>query len=563
MKKKTAGTILSLVLTAQMLTGCGSSGEESTADGAAGAQTESSSETSEAGVESDNADIVKNDAAGDSAQHGTITIAGTDPSSLDLFDTQTATNAYLWSVYEPLYDADSEANLVSVLADASRGEFGGYDHEEGTNKYTVYIYDYIYDSQGNHITADDVVFSYEARMASGEATNSDAWDHAEAVDETTVDFYFDREMNLVGDLNEYFTRTLVFSQKAYEESASNLMAETVGTGRYNVTDYSAGLSMTLEKRDDYWQTDESLISQKHKANVDKIVYQFIDEEAQKVIALETGTVDVVESLGVNSLGDFQSGGEYDEKYDIYSYPDNLSSYLGANCSEESIMSDINMRLAVFYAVSADGVASSLGQGAANMVGTVGNQKYNGYNMAWDSADDYQSKTDADLVKEYLDAAGYNGETVKILAAEMLDSKTSCEVIQQMLLNAGINCEISVLDYATFLTKRDTPAEWDIMFDYMAGGNTYLVSVWKNVYLTNASVFGIDGDTKLNEMMNNILTVEGNTSENVEEFRNYIIEQAYSMGLCVKYANIVYTTDITGFAMNDMNAILPGGCTYAN
>ncbi|MCD8014166.1 MAG: ABC transporter substrate-binding protein [Lachnospiraceae bacterium] len=496
----------------------------------------------------------------ESVQRSTITIAGTDPSSLDPFNTQTATNVFLWCAYEMLYDVDSDGNFVAVLADASRGEYGGYDHEDGTNKYTVYIYDYIYDSEGNHITAEDVVFSMEARMASGEATNCDAWDHCEAVDETTIDFYFEREMNYVGDLNEYFARTVIFSQAAYEASESGFMQDAVGTGRYVITDYSAGLSMTLEKRDEYWQTDESLISQNHQANVDTIVYQFISEEAQKVIALQTGTVDLVESLSTTSLGDFQEGGSFDDQYDVYSYPDNLTCWVGPNCNEESLLNDINMRMAIFYAIDADGVTAGLGEGAATRAYTVGNYKYPDYNTEWDTTEDYETVTDNDLVQQYLDAAGYNGETIRIIAAEMANASTICEIVQQMLLNAGINCTIEVMDYPTFTSASEDPSAWDLQVAYMAG-NSYVVSVWKNVFMTNAEQYGLSGDENLLTMLSSVLTEEGHTEEALTEFRNYLIENAYAMGLCVDFTNVVYDVTISSLATNDMNAIIPGGCTY--
>ena len=555
--RKSLAALLCVAMILALAAGCGN-----TDNNAANTQQPNSQQPSQPSVgESNNQAVVSSDNIDNDVQRELITIGGTDPGSLDPFDSQDATHVFLWSVYEPLFEVEGK-DLVPVLADVSRGKFGGYDHEDGSNKYTVYIYDNIVDSQGNHITASDVVFSTQARMDSGLATNADAWDHAEVVDNTTVDFYFQREMNLVGDLIEYWARTVIFSEAAYKASASGLKGETVGTGRYEVTDYTQGVSMTLEKRDSYWQTDESKITQRHMANVNTIVYQFISEEAQKVIALETGAVDLVESLSTTSLTDFRDGGSYGDQYDIYSYPDNLTSYVAANMHPESIMSDINMRLAVFYAIDADGVVAGLGSGAATRAHTVGNYKYPGYNTAWDTQEDFESVTSQELVDQYLKAAGYQGQTIKILTPDMIANGMIIEIIQQILLNAGIDCSIEVMDFPTFLATTEDPSTWDLQLQYMAG-NSYLVSVWKNVFMTNAELFGVADDTEMLDMLANVLTTEGHTQENIDAFRNYIVDQAYAMGLCVAFTNIVYSTDIRTFAMNDMNSVIPGGCTYYN
>lgn len=552
--KKVLALMLGAVLASGLLAGCGSNGG-SAATTAAPAETQGA-QTAQG------ESIVNNNATDQGVQHEKVIFTAADPGSLDVTDSQNPDNVYLYSCYECLYDAGNDGELEPVLADSSRGEFGGYDHEEGTNTYTFYICDNIVDAAGNKITASDVAFSYETTVKSGNASNADAWDSAKAIDDTTVEFTFQREMNLLGDLNEYLTRMVIFSQKAYEESASNLNSETIGTGRYVVTDYTAGVSMTLEKRDEYWQTDESKISQKHRANVNTIEYQFISEETQKSVALQNGTVDVVVGLSATAAADFKEGGKYAENYGVYSYPDNLCSYTTPNSAEESIMHDINMRLAVFYAIDANGVAQGLGTGAATKVGTVGNQKYSKYNPSWDADDTYQCVTDNDKVKEYLEKAGYNGETLQIIGAEMIMNGKVMEIIQQMLENAGIKSEIHVYDFGTYIATTNDPSKWDLDVSYMAGGNKNIAAVWKNVFLTNASQFGFGDDSNLTDKMNVLLTTEGNTQENVDDFRQYIIDNAYSMGLCVAYNNIVYTKDIVSFAVNDMDVVIPGGCVYS-
>ena len=141
----------------------------------------------------------------------------------------------------------------------------------------------------------------------------------DAVDDYTVKFTFTRELTKVGELSAYWARCFVFSQKAYEASASKFASDAVGTGPYVLKSYTAGSGITLEKNPNYWQTDTTAIHTQHQANIENIQYKFIDEDATNVVGLQTGDVDIVEEVATKSITDFQDGGAYADTYDVYQH----------------------------------------------------------------------------------------------------------------------------------------------------------------------------------------------------------------------------------------------------
>ena len=66
---------------------------------------------------------------------------------------------FFWSIYEALFDYDDDNNLVPSLA-------SGYTEVSDT-VWNIKLFEEIYDSEGNHITADDVVYSVNWLIETG------------------------------------------------------------------------------------------------------------------------------------------------------------------------------------------------------------------------------------------------------------------------------------------------------------------------------------------------------------------------------------------------------------
>ncbi len=483
--------------------------------------------------------------------------------SLSPFGTGNQNDAAIWSVCECLFEMDGfGGEMIPVLADANRGEYGGYDHEDGSSDYTVYIYDYIYDSEGNHITADDVKWSFENQANNYEVDGWGVFEGVDVVDDTTAVFHFKNEIEGLGELENIWCRCFIFSEDAFNESESKFTSDLVATGPYVLTDYVPGVSISLAKNEDYWQTDDSLRQVYQGANVDVINFEMISEETQAVIALQVGDLDLVPEVSSINIEQFLDGGEYGDEYDVYSYQHNAVYYLAPNCSPNSVCGDVNMRRALFYAIDQDALVAALGADTITRVNAFGSELFADYQTQWNDEENYNTICDLDLVQECLDEAGYNGETLTLICSS--GSSTEAQVLLQLWQNAGISVQMLPMDQAAFEAYQLDDTAWDIEFN-ARGSSDYVVNMWDHYYDTAQNENGLTtnfiDDPEWSDLLKTCISADGHTEENINEWWQTCVENAYGMGLYCTTNYIVHSTTITDIVRNDKNQVLPGACSY--
>ena len=472
-----------------------------------------------------------------------------------------------YEVYEMLYECDAEG-MYPILADSSyEGNYmPGADHEPGTGVYTIKIRDSIYDHNGNHVTASDVAYSYMYQYQNETTSGWQDLISVEAADDTTVVFTFAKEQNGVGQMLNILARCFIVDEESHKASASGLATEMCGTGPYKMADYVSGSQLTLVKNEEYWQVKSGLTPrQEQQANVGTIVYKFIDEAAQRVVALKTGEVDYVNDMAAASTVDFADGGEYADQFNVYSYTAKFVYYLVPNCSDKSVCGDLNMRLSIMNAIDQDGLITALGGTNQRINGYV--SYYSGfYDAGWvdyTSTPTYNNRTgvDMDVVNGYLEAAGYNGETINLLTTA---GNTAAEIVAAQLNAAGINCELKALDMSSYRATMADAAAWDLDMGMMAGSE--MATVWLHQY----SYANMDGtqttnfivDQEWEDLLNLIQTEEGHTAENMQAWWDHCVANAYGMGLYNGTMFDIVPADMTYVCQGDKQVPLPGACTYA-
>ena len=472
-----------------------------------------------------------------------------------------------YEVYEMLYECDTKGEMYPLLADATyEGNYmPGMDHEEGTGVYTVKIYDYITDHKGRAVTASDVAFSFMHQLNNESTSGWGDMVSVEAADPTTVVFTFTKDQTNVGQLLNILCRCFIVNEESYNESPSALAADMCGTGPYKFVSYTSGSELVLEKNEDYWQTNADLRRQEQQANVNKITYKFIEESAQVVMGLKTGDLDFAQSVSADNCKDFLDGGEYADKFNVYSYAAKFVNNLVANCSPDSIMNDINMRLAVFNAIDQDGLVTALG-GTDTRIFSYASAYYTDYSWVdYAAMDNYNTRTsvDFDLVKSYLDKAGYKDEKVILLAAT--NASDAAQIIEGQLLAAGINAEAKILDNSSANTLRNDPTGWDLEVGMMAGD--FNVTVWQHGFSYGNTSTGDHTmyhlvDDEWEALLNACLTEEGHTPENMQAWWDHCVENAYAMGLYTGTNQDILPEDMTYYVQGDKLMPLTGASTYA-
>lgn len=457
----------------------------------------------------------------------------------------------IYSVYEPLFALDGlGGELVPCLAKSY----------ERVDEYTykIELYDYIHDTAGNPITAQDVVWSYETarepklrNLKCIESFTADDDYHLTLVMNSTDIALFERAM----------FQTHVVSQKAYEESGDEMKSQAVATGPYMITEWVEGSKVVLEKNPNYWQKPELMVNFEW-ANVDVVEFDIIPEQTQQLIGLETGKVDIVPGLTYEGAQSYMEGGENEEGYVVFEYLDQNARYIWYNCNEASPCADINLRKAIAYAIDAYGLLEGVLDGHGEV--TIGcNSRFGDYQESWEELDYYFYNEE--LAKEYLSKSNYKGEKLIILTdTDEIDA--NCALMVQLYLeNIGIKSELLSVDTSIMKTTRLDYTAWDITLSY-AGSADYEAVQWRTTWDHNTTADGLlpNGilDEKLDELLAVVRDVNTFNEESVNDFMQY-----YQMEMCYEYKLItpnVFTIgrDWMETCVTDPSGwFLPGSCTY--
>ena len=145
--------------------------------------------------------------------------------SLNPTDYNAGCKPYVGSeIYEALFDIDGfGGEMYPVLAK-------GYTIIDDPH-YQVELYDYITDSNGNAITASDVVFCFQHVAEEGTNTTLTSYmESVEAIDDYTVEFTWTTAPEPVGDLEAMFAKVWIYSQAAFEASTDGFATQPVATG---------------------------------------------------------------------------------------------------------------------------------------------------------------------------------------------------------------------------------------------------------------------------------------------------------------------------------------------
>lgn len=552
MKSRLLQVGAAVVALAMTLTACGGAGSSS-ATNSESTQTEEAAQTVDAtATEAPTVDPNRTSTANSDERYDKVTIALTSaPQDLGptTFNDTSKLHIY-YNFYEPLFDLRNN-EYIPILAK-------GYTEVDDLH-WDVEIYDNIYDSEGNHITASDVVFSYNTLVEAGTAVKYDIFDSVEVKNDYTVTFTWTKPVDELGELEWPWCRTVIFSQAAYE--AGNFANQPVATGPYVVTEFVAGSHVTLEANDNYWQSEE-LRDVEHVANVQTIEYDFITETSQHVIALTTGQIQYSEYVPSESLTDFVPGGQYSEDYGVYVTQGSSLYVLECNQYNGKMTSDINLRQAIFNALDNDAIATVTGTcSAAKAFGTP---FFDDYDADWETAEgNYMIGSDLEAAKEYLAQTGYNGETLTLLCSSVEEVKAMATMIQSLLLQIGVNVEIVSEEEALLQTDMLDPDQWDLLIMNIGGGSQ--VGEWNRV--VNNEEFGtgynmsfIQDDT-LQSLFETASSIEGHTKENITAVHDYILENAYYYALGSPTINAIYSKDFAQLTYREHEFLRAGASEY--
>jgi len=348
------------------------------------------------------------------------------------------------------------------------GEFGPAlaTHWE-TADYQTFVFDLrddVYFHNGEHFTANDVVYTVEmAREAAGSMMSSQ-WGPV-----ATVTALSDYKLELVlSTVNVDFLMNLCQPQagilnKIAVDSDPDF-GPCVGTGAFILTDFATNDYVTVERNDNYWGTLPLTKS---------MTLRFIPEVSARTTMMLNGEVQACFSISSEDYGQFEN-----DNFSIFPLIMNNPQGFSFNM-QHPITGDRNFRLAVLHAMNRDDIALvAAGDWAWGISDAVGGEAMWGYATEFRNNNLPAYTQDLDLAREYLEASSYNGEPVEITASISTNIK-SCEILQQQLAVIGINLVINETDTAGLNAQFHSP---DHMMIFHGITFTYAAGSCQNVFL---------------------------------------------------------------------------------
>ncbi|MGI6253405.1 MAG: ABC transporter substrate-binding protein [Aminivibrio sp.] len=334
-------------------------------------------------------------------------------------------------INEPLVTVDGRTKeLVPVLAE----KWEIVDPQT----YKFYLKKGVKFHNGEEFTAEDVVFSLK-RVTGKDSIHAGSRgryidpEGFEIIDKHTV---IVRTRGPVGGWLDSMKHPYasIFSKKAVEEGGEEYFRNPVGTGPFKFKSWTKGEKIELERFDDYYG---------EKANFADFSILILPDDSSRVIALETGKVDMVYGVPPSEIDRIN---ETDKAKAVRGQGLGLI-YFGMNTLKKPF-SDPKVRLAMEYAINKD---------AYNAVVYEGNSIQPAGPLVPASTFTPENPTkyayDLEKAKALLAEAGYpDGFSIVLYISNFQDRVDGATVLQSMLGQLGIKMDIQVFESGVFDDK---------------------------------------------------------------------------------------------------------------
>lgn len=332
-------------------------------------------------------------------------------------------------VYHALFDClfrfDNDGNVVPMLAES---------YEQDGMEVTLHLRKDVTFSDGNPMTAKDVVFSYNQNLEDPTLRYNMTMISTgmDVVDDYTVQLHlantYCKWQNILAEL------LYIVEESSYDSENDYTSSAPVGSGPYTLTSVDESRKVTLTAREDYWNGAPEYKTVVVSAGVD---------DATALIALQTGEADLVCQLGLATYSQAQKDS-------------NLKgvSFDGWSTMGLMIMTgDDAFRQAIFHGINRQTILDICNEGNGSE-----STNYFSPKVVGDYADTVPfTGYDVELAKECLAQTSVDlSQTFEIQVFDATSANVAA-CVQSDLAALGIQVEISSVDTNTF-------------FDNLMGGN---------------------------------------------------------------------------------------------
>ena len=305
---------------------------------------------------------------------------------------------------------------------------------------------------GTPLTAKDVKYTYERMLVddynignTNYLNNQILFDHIDIIDDYTFDFVTKEPVPaLLYSLQEvHILPEHIYAERSPEEAAT---LPLVGSGAFKFVEYAKDDYVKMERNDEYWGNVPQFKT---------LIYRMIPEASTRIAELETGGIDVAQSIPMAQISVVNDSGVATVK----AVPNGCRMILGFN--HENPKFSKNVRFAINHSIDWEAINQSFFFGMApRMIINV--------NAPWLNPDLEAYPFDLDKAAEYMAADGYEKDAAGFWAKDGTELEFNIMVyydqsseryevllsLLDMLNKAGFKAEAYYLDRAAAIEKLD-------------------------------------------------------------------------------------------------------------
>ncbi len=491
------------------------------------------------------------------ASGGTLTIARpTDAVALDpKVETTSPGNWVMSNIYETLVILDTDLSFKPGLAES--WEQVEEDRWRFTLRQGVTFHD------GTPFNAEAVKFSF-ARQQDPENPGRSASNLApiiavEVVDENTVDFVTDGPYGpMLNILSLVYTGGIV-SPAAVEKHGEDYVRNPVGTGPFQFVEWRTNDSITIERYEDYWG---------EPAKLDEVIYRVIPEESARMLALETGEVQMVMQPAPSQLPMLAD----DPNFTIFETPGVRVIFFGM-VTDKAPLDDVRVRQALNYGFDKQSVVDNILEGSGFLPQSYISPPVFGFA---DVSDNFAY--DVDKAIALLEEAGWtdsdgdgirekDGQPLQLThyspRGRYLKDAESGEAFQAAMRELGVDVTLEVMEWGTLFEQLRQPDLASNLFtigwstatgdaDYtlgpLFGCDSFPPNGWNSMQFCNEEVDALLAQARTSTDM-------AERQELYAQAMEILAENAVVVPVFNTKETIVTTADVQGFVQHPIDYFL--------
>lgn len=354
-----------------------------------------------------------------------------DPKTLDPQKSiDTMSNKSITLIYDTLLDLDENLNLKPNLAES-------WERLDDCNV-VFHLKKGVKFHNGEELKAEDVKFTLERAASSPQTLYLfKPITKVTVIDDYTVQVTTDKPFGAL--LNNLATvQGGIVSKKAVLKYGDDYVNHPVGTGQYKLKEWLPGNRIVFEGFKDAYQG---------APNFEELTYLTIPEVSNRMIALETGEVDVAFDIGIMDKETIENS----NNLELVEVESPALLYLGFD-QTNPIYQNKKLREAIAYAIDNQTFVDVVFRGSA-VAGDSPLPKaspaYNGNVKKYNQ--------DIEKAKKLLAEAGYpNGLDIELWCMDDGPRVDMCVIIQDQLKKIGINVEIKIFEFGAYVSKTALP-----------------------------------------------------------------------------------------------------------